>query len=74
MSLEVGDRVEDLVYHKGMTGTVHEVKREDPEDPVVLHGHITIKLDPEHIGKFPCSPPDEEHYAYYRWEKCLRKI
>lgn len=74
MGLNVGDRVEDFVYHKGMTGTVHEVKREDPEDPVVWHGHITVKLDPEFIGRFPCSPPDEEHYTCYQWEKCLRKI
>lgn len=74
MNLNIGDRVEDFVFHKGMMGTVIEVDYENPDNPIVEHGSITMRLDPEHIGVFPCSPPDEEHYVHYQWEKCLRKL
>ena len=72
--LRVGDRVEDVGYHKGMTGTVTEVTYENPENPIVDHGFVTVTLDPEWIGKFPCSPIDEEHYVHYQWTKTLRLL
>ena len=74
MKLVVGDRVEDFACHKGMTGTVIEVTYENPENPIVEHGFVTIRLDPEHVGKFPCSPIDEEHYVHHDWEKTLRRL
>lgn len=72
--LAVGDRVEDVVCLKGMTGTVTEVIAANPENPSVEHGSVTVRLDPEHIGKFPCSPPDEEHYVAHEWWKTLRLL
>lgn len=74
MNLNIGDRVEDVVYLKGMTGTIVELEKASPDNPVVEHGFITVRLDPEHIGKFPCSPPDEEHYVEYEWWKTLNKL
>jgi len=72
--LEVGDRVEDTVYLLGMTGTVTEVIAASPENPATEHGSVTVRLDPEHIGKFPCSPPDEEHYVEFEWWKTLELL
>lgn len=74
MNLNTNDRVEDTVYLKGMTGTVVEVVKANPDNPVVEHGSVTVRLDPEHIGKFPCSPPDEEHYVEHEWWKTLTKL
>ena len=74
MKLNVNDRVEDIVYHKGMTGTVTEVIYENPENPICEHGFVTVTLDQTHIGKFPCEPRDEEHYVHYEWWKTLRKL
>jgi len=72
--LKVGAHVEDVVYLKGMTGTVIEVIWADPENPVEEHGLVTVRLDPEHVGKFPCRPPDEEHYVEYEWWKTLKLL
>jgi len=72
--ISVGSRVKDFVYLKGMTGTVIEVIPHNLENPVVEHGFITVRLDPECVGKFPCSPPNEEHYVHYQWDKCLELI
>ena len=72
--LKIGDRVKDLKFHIGMTGTVIEVTYADPNNPIEDHGSITVRLDPEHIGKFPCNPEDEEHYVEYRWEEFLKVI
>lgn len=72
--LAVGDRVEDTVYLRGMTGTVVELIKANPENPAVEHGSITVRLDPEHIGKFSCSPPDEEHYTEHGWQNFLRLL
>ena len=74
MKLLVGDRVEDISFYIGLTGTVTEVIFENPSDPIVEHGFVTVCLDPEHLGRFPCSPPNEEHYVHYQWWKTLRKI
>jgi len=74
MKLNVGDRVEDIAYHMGMTGTIIEVDYENPENPIVEHGMVTVRLDPKHIGKFPCSPKDEEHYVHFQWEISLRRL
>lgn len=73
-NLNVGDRVEDYFFHVGMTGTVIEVELENPDNPIVEHGSVVVRPDSEHIGKFPCSPKDEEHYVHYRWDKRLRRI
>ena len=72
--LKVGDRVEDTGYLRGMTGTVTEVIAHNPENPIVEHGFVTVHLDPEHIGKFPCSPPNEEHYVDFEWWRYLKKL
>ena len=74
VKLLVGDRVEDISFYNGLTGTVTEVIYENPADPIVEHGFVTVCLDPEHVGKFPCSPPNEEHYVHYEWWKTLRRI
>ena len=72
--LVVGDRVEDIFFCKGMTGTVIEVYPWDINDLPSDHGFVTVKLDAHCVGKFNCSPPDEEHYSHVNWYKCLKKI
>ena len=72
--LSLGDRVEDTSFHVGMTGTVVELGDHNPENPIQEHGGITVRLDDEHVGKFPCSPPDEEHYVEFEWWKFLNKL
>ena len=63
--MKVGDRVEDMNHHAGMTGVVFRLVEANPDDPVVDHGFIYVRAEPPHVGKFGMSPPDEEHYAYY---------
>jgi len=74
VKLIIGDKVEDIAYLKGMTGTVTEVLPCNPDNPIEEHGFVTVRLDPEHVGNFPCSPPDEEHYVDHEWWKTLRKL
>ena len=70
--LKIGDRVRDLKFHVGMTGTVIEITYANPDNPIEDHGGITVQLDPEHVGKFNCSPPNEEHYVEHEWWKVLQ--
>jgi hypothetical protein len=70
VTLSVGDRVRDIAFHKGLTGTVSEVI---PGSSVSDHGSITIKVDSQHIGKFSLNPSDEEHYVEFEWWKTLKK-
>jgi hypothetical protein len=61
----------DINHHRGMTGVVTELC---PGYDIEEHGAITVRLDPHCVGKFPCSPPDEEHYVHYRWWEFLKVI
>jgi hypothetical protein len=74
MKLKIGNRVKDLKFHVGMTGTVIGIEYSDPANPIEDHGSITVRLDPKYVGKFPCSPKDEEHYVEYGWEEFLEVI
>jgi len=69
--LKVGDRVKDCGFNNGLTGTVFKIKY---GTDISNHGFIYVKLDPQCIGKFNCSPKDEEHYCEFEWFKFLKKI
>lgn len=72
--LSLGARVRDTRHHRGMTGTVIGLTPHNPDNPIEEHGFVTVRLDPEHVGKFPCSPIDEEHYVDYQWWKTLELV
>ena len=73
-SIEVGHHVEDLACHKGLRGTVIEVTRHNVDNPVVEHGSVIVLLDPDCVSRFPCSPPNEEHYVEYQWWKTMKVL